>query len=122
MQSSVFAQGLEIDAQSYFSAELSKLVVGSTGCDQFEASSDGSGDPIVRGFSSSFEKVFRDLYGDFSRLRHGRIIVTWTPGSMPAIDMVSSDDDPERGRSLSSGQERPFAPSDGSHLAPLVAA
>ena len=65
-----------VDAQSYFSA---KLVVRQTRCDQFEASPDGTGDSGVRGFSSPFEKLFRDFYSDFSSLWHGPIIVTRAP-------------------------------------------
>jgi len=87
LQSSVFAQRLEIDAKSDFSAELAKLVVRSTRCDQFEPSPDGARDSLATGFTGSLEKLFRDFYGDFSCLRHGQIVAVSSPAAIPVLYM-----------------------------------
>lgn len=92
MQSSVFAQRLDIDAKSDFSAELSKLVVRSTGCDQLEPSPDGTCDSLATGFSGSFEKLFRDFYSDFSCFRHGQTIVIYLPAEIPVLYVVIVDE------------------------------
>jgi hypothetical protein len=89
LQSSVFAQRLEIDSKSDFSAELSKLVVRSARCDQFEPSPDGTCDSLATGFSSSFEKLFGDFYSDFFCFGHGRTIVISSPASIPVLYMVN---------------------------------
>jgi len=89
LQSSVFAQGLEIDAKSDFSAELAKLVVRATRCDQFEPSPDGARDSLATGFTGSLEKLFRDFYGDFFCLRHRQIVVIYSPAAIPVMGMAS---------------------------------
>jgi hypothetical protein len=96
LQSSVFSQRLEIDAKSDFSAELSKLVVRATRCDQFEPSPHGARDSLATGFSGSFEKLFRDFHSDFSCFRHGQTIVIYSPAAIPSFSMVISDEVPAR--------------------------